>query len=180
MCAVDFLQLPGEELVKLPDEDLGQWLVTAWLAFQADKAGIDRSAIPREWATQLVEKSSKMDSDSVANSSLESMFRKACAGDVASAGRMLRTYLISRAEAVVRDKYAGIGIEHAKGRKRGGKKTANARQAASKAVHAKWVDAARSLLEQGKSSRDLAGILATRFNVTARAIRDALKKAEVK
>ena len=75
---------------------------------------------------------------------------------------------------------AGIGEAVKRARSKGGLKSAAARQVSASAKHAEWVTAAFQLLAQGKSRRDLAGIIATRFNVTAKPVRDALKKAGVK
>ena len=177
---MEFRQLPGVELVELPDEDLGQWLVTSWLYFQASKDGIAPNVTLGEWATQVLEKTGRMDSDSVANAALESMFRKAVKGDVASAGRMFRTYLHSLAQAKVRDKYAAVGIKQTVDRKKGGKKTAQAMRDAAAPWHAACVKKARTLLVQDRSSRELAGILARQFNVTPQTINAVLKKAKVK
>lgn len=84
-----WLPLP-DDWQSQPDEKLGWWLVAAWIGFQADKAGIPRGSIPHGWTEGLIRESANMDSDSVENASLESAFRKACNGDMATAGRMLR------------------------------------------------------------------------------------------
>lgn len=177
---MDSLQLSGTELVKLSDYDLGMWLVASWLAFQAEKAGIARNAISKEWALGIVEASAAMDSDSVENAALESMFRKACGGDPWAAGRMLRSYLWDGAETMVVEKYADAGIKQARGRMKGGKKSAEAKQSDVASWHAKCAEKARALLQQGKAPRELAGILAPIFNVTPTAIRTVLKEAKVK
>ncbi|MFA5901402.1 MAG: hypothetical protein WC829_20050 [Hyphomicrobium sp.] len=176
---MDFLQLPGDELVKLSDDDLGLWLVTSWLAFHADKAGIARSAISEEWATAIITASVDMDSDSVENASLESMFRKACAGDLPAAGRMLRAYLFAGARAMVGDKYADIGIKHTMGRKKSGDNSTAARRAIAADWQARCVPRALGLLAAGRSPCELAGILAPQFAKTPTSIRTALKKAGV-
>lgn len=64
--------------------------------------------------------------------------------------------------------------------RKGGDQTALMKKAEAATWHAECVAKARTLLARGKSSRELAGILAPQFNVSPRRIRDVLKKAEVK
>lgn len=174
------LQLSGTELVKLSDYDLGMWLVASWIGFQAAKAGMKPEAISEEWALGIVEASAAMDSESVENAALESMFRKACGGDPWAAGRMLRSYLWDGAETMVSEKYADAGIKLARGRMKAGKKTAKAKQSDAASWHAKCAEKARALLQQGRAPRELAGVLAPIFGVTPKAIRSVLKKANLR
>jgi hypothetical protein len=116
--AVDFLQLPVNEALELSDEDLGEWLLTAWLGLQAEKAGMARTEISHEWITQLLEETAKIDSESVAHAPLESAFRKACKGDMAAAGRMYRTHLFNRTDAAVNAKFAERDLKRQAGTKR--------------------------------------------------------------
>lgn len=67
-----------------------------------------------------------------------------------------------------------------KGPRAGGAATAKANKIEAANWHAECVTKAVALRAQGKSSRELAGILAPQFNVSPRRVRDVLKKAEVK
>jgi hypothetical protein len=67
-----------------------------------------------------------------------------------------------------------------KGPAAGGKATAEAKRVAANGWHAECVSKARALLTQGKSPRELAGILSEQFGRSARQVREVLKKAEVK
>ena len=67
-----------------------------------------------------------------------------------------------------------------KGPKAGGKATAEAKRASANEWHAECVTRARALLTQGKSPREIAGILSVQFRRSARQVREVLKKAEVK
>ncbi|MFC5583339.1 hypothetical protein [Rhodanobacter terrae] len=176
------MELPplSAEDLKQPDEKLGWWLVSTWIGHHAQRAGFALDAIPPEWATRLVEETAKMDSESVANAPLESAFRKACGGDMAAAGRMLRAYVHSGAVAMVNEKYAAVGIKQTVGRKKGGKKAAAVNKAVAAPWHASCAEKARALLEQGKSPRELTGMLATQFQRDVTTIRRVLKKAGVK
>jgi len=176
------MELPplSAEDLELPNEKLGWWLVSTWVGHHAQRAGFPLDAIPPEWATRLIEETAKMDSDSVANASLESIFRKACAGSMESAGRMLREYLHTGAVAIVTGKYADVGIKQTVGRKKGGQKAAASKKADAASWHKSCEQKALALLAQGKKRRDLAGILAPQFSVTARQVRAVLKKTEVK
>jgi len=168
------------EDLQRPDEELGIYLVNTWIGFQAERAGFSLDAIPDEWADALLAASVKMDSNLFENAASEAMFRKACAGDFAAAGSMLRGYQKYVARAMVNEKYAAVGIKQTVGRKKGGQKAAVVKKAAAASWHASCEQKARALLGQGKSSRELAGILAPQFHVTPQAIRTVLKKAKVK
>lgn len=123
---MDPLALTAEDLAK-PDEELGKWLVSRWLVHQARKRGIPIDNIPEDWAASIIEASAGMDSENVENAALESMFRKACSGDFAAAGRMLRVYVHKGAETVVKDKYAGKAIRQAVGSRKGGDRSKQTR-----------------------------------------------------
>ena len=176
---VELPPLSAEDLQQ-SDEELGWWLVSTWIGHHAQRAGFVLDSIPPEWAARLVEETAKMDSESVVNAPLESAFRKGCKGDMAAAGRMLRTYLHSRAAGLVNAKYAAVGIKQAVGRKKGGKKAAVKKKAKAATWHAPCVRKATALLQQGKAGHELAGILAPQFKVTPQTIRSVLKKAKVK
>ena len=62
------------------------------------------------------------------------------------------------------------------GRRQGGKNTGKHLAAEASEWHAECVAKARALLAQGKSQRELAAILAKQFSVSARRVRDILKK----
>ena len=162
------------------DEQLGWQLVATWVGHHAIKAGFNPHEIPPQWAEKLIAETAKMDSDSVSNAALESMFRKACAGDMTTAGKMLRDYLQRGAQEMVNQKYANIGISKAMGNKRGGKHTAKAKQEKAATWHTKVERKARELLAQSIPARDLAGKLSQTCDVSADRIRRHLKKVGVK
>lgn len=119
---MDFLQLPGDELVKLSDEDLGEWLITTWICDHAQQAGFAPGALlPEqairftELAKRLIEETAKVDSESVEHAPLESAFRKACNGDLAAAGRMYRTHLLNRTDAAVKAKFVARDLSRQNG-----------------------------------------------------------------
>lgn len=174
------LRILGPPNLSKSDVELGKWLVASWLGYQAEKAGISPSSIPDEWAASLIEASAEMDSDSVENAALESAFRKGCSGDFEAAGRMLRAYLWGGAESMANEQMAKVGRAHRVGNLKGGRKAGERRQAEAAAWHQECVEAARKLLEAGRSPRELAGILAPRFHVTSAQVRNVLKKAKLK
>lgn len=159
------------------DEALGRWLVAAWVGHQADKAGISRGALTPEWANRIIVATLADEVDSAEDAALDNAIRKACNGQYARAGAMLREIVEGGAKGLVVTKYARIGINVAVGRKRGGKKAANAAKADANAWQLQCVRRARALLHQGKSPRELAGILAPQFGHDVTTIRRVLKKA---
>ena len=72
------------------------------------------------------------------------------------------------------------GYARHKGNKKGGKKNADRSKEAAEEWHAPCAKKARELLAQGKTSRELAGILATQFERDRTTINRVLKKAGVK
>ncbi|MEW9570542.1 hypothetical protein ABQJ54_02120 [Rhodanobacter sp. Si-c] len=93
------------------DEELGWWLVATWVGHHALKAGYQLNEIPPAWAERLIEDTGKLDSDSVRNAALESMFRKACAGHMETAGKMLREHLRLCAVEIAKEKAARTGAK---------------------------------------------------------------------
>lgn len=174
------LRVLGPADLSKSDEELGKWLVAAWLGYQAEKAGIALESIPPDWATALIEASAKMDSDSVENAALESAFRKGCSGDYEAAGRMLRGYLWNGAKSMADEGMAQVARSLRVGNRTGGYKAGAKKKAEAAEWHKECVEAAKNLLGTGRSERELAGILAPRFHVTPTQIRTVLKKAKVK
>lgn len=172
-------ELSAEMLQQSTDEYLGTWLVATWTVFQAEKAGIPTDAIPRDWAEQCTETSAKMDSASIGNATLESMFRKAFSGNFTTAGRMLREYYAARAHAALLAKYAPAGIKQAAGRKKAGMKSGALKKETANAVHKKWVSDAQKLVASGKDPRNLTSIIAERTGATSSAIRPVLQAAGI-
>ena len=176
---MDLPSLSAEQLQQ-SDEDLGWWLLSTWIGYQAQKAGVPLDAIPSDWAAQLVEATGRMDSDSVTSAPLESMFRKACAGNFDVAGRMLRNYVRQGGETLVAQQYASIGIAHAVGRKRGGKNAGDRKKRDAAPWQAECIAKAKDMLAKGTASHELAGKLAARFGKHPTVIRKVLKNASVK
>jgi hypothetical protein len=172
------MELP--EFWRQPDEDIGWWLIATWMGHQAQKEGFALNAIPEEWAIRLIERTAVIDTDSISNAPLESAFRKACAGDMATAGRMLRDYCLQGAREIVNAKYAVIGIKGAIGRKTGNEKSVASKKKDADERHAPMVKQARDLLNQGKNRRDLPSILADKFGIDSTTVRRALKKAGIR
>lgn len=161
------------------DEEIGQWLVAAWVGYKAKKAGYALDSIPKEWATALIKKTAEMDSENVGKAALESAFRKACKGDYAAAGRMLRGLKTNEAEWVVARKFAD---ETLRGRVKL-KKMSPKGVAAKKEKAAQWqsdcIRDANRMLKSGRNSREIAGVLAERYEMSATRIRQVLKKAKI-
>lgn len=161
------------------DDEIGQWMVAAWVGMQAEKAGIPLSRIPEVWATSLVAETAKMDSDSVENAALESAFRKACSGDYEVAGRMLREYVMAGAEDLAKDRLVGESLPILRGRRKGSPKGG----ATNKAKAGKWqqecVEASRKMLADGRAQHELAGILSQQFGKTPTQVRNVLQEAGV-
>ena len=83
-------------------------------------------------------------------------------------------------EAALRSVVEEINNDRKRGPRAGGKANGASKSTAAAEWQHKCIERARELLEQGKSPRELAGILAPQFAVSTRQIRDVLKKAEVK
>lgn len=75
---------------------------------------------------------------------------------------------------------SNLGNAHQRGRSIGGKKAARSNQDKAKDWHSECVSKANTLLAQGKSTRELAGILSAQLGRSARQVHKVLKKAEVK
>jgi len=161
-----------------PDEEIGQWLVATWVGHKAEEAGIPLDDIPREWAIALIKKTAEVDSENVENAALESVFRKACKGDYASAGRMLRGLMIDGVVRISSENLADEALRYRAKKHQGSKRGAASNKAKAEPWHAECQKAAKDLLASGREKRELAGILSRRFGKTPTQIRTVLRKAK--
>lgn len=83
-------------------------------------------------------------------------------------------------EAAMRSVVDDLKQQSKKGPRAGGKSTGRAKKAAAEEWHIECIAKAHELLKQGKSPRELAGILSVKFKRSTRQVNQVLKKAEVK
>ena len=83
-------------------------------------------------------------------------------------------------EAAMRLVVDDLKQQSKKGPKAGGKSTGRAKRAAAELWHTECVSKALELLKQGKSPRELAGILSVKFKRSTRQVNEVIKKAEGK
>lgn len=164
----------------LSDEELGRWLFDTWCAHQAEKYGVPLEEVTDEDIEFIRSRTMEVDSNTVENAALESIFRKAARGRFADAGKMLRAYMIDSALAQLAEKYAPIGVQQTALRMRGGQASAAKRGKKASDWQAKCIEHARALLATGTAPHELAGKCAQRFKRSPDTIRRILKKADVK
>ena len=88
------------EWLELPDDELGIRLLAWWIGAEAERKGIDPSAIPDAIAKQIIEATKGMDTDKAQYAALEKALIKAAAGDLAKAGALFRGYMHIGADAM--------------------------------------------------------------------------------
>lgn len=162
------------------DEELGASLIAYWLSINAVRAGINGPEVPKEFAVTLIDETAKRDGGSVEFAALQSIYRKACRGHLAAAGRMFREWVEHNERQFDLQKHAEASLRLAEGRKKGGKKGGETRRSeAASGWQRVCVAHARRLLAQGTDERDLVGRLSKTINRSGRRIRDVLKEAGV-
>lgn len=159
------------------DEELGVSLIAYWLNINATRAGIEGPEAPRDFATWLIDETARRDGESVEFAALQSIYRKACSGEFAAAGRMFREWVEHNEHQFDLAEHAEAGIRLVEGRKKGGKKSGETRRAEAKPWHAECVAEARRMLRGGTGEHTLASTLARRFRVTPRRVRTVLQEA---
>ncbi|GAB2493185.1 hypothetical protein GCM10027084_02370 [Pseudoxanthomonas sangjuensis] len=161
------------------DDEIGQWMVAAWVGMQAERAGIPLNRIPEEWATSLIAETAKIDSDSVEHAALESAFRKACAGDYETAGKMLRDYVEAGATDLAKDRLVGEALPILRGKRKGSPKGGATNKAKAEGWQKTCIEAAKKMLAEGRAQHELAGVLSTQYKRTATQVRNVLQDAGV-
>lgn len=153
-------------------------MLMAGLLQHAEKAGIPLVAIPDDWAQRVIEATASLDTERVELAALESAFRKACRGDFEAAGRMLRTYVMAEAHRRAASNLAVEAAVTRAGKRVGARRAAKTNQEKAARWQAACLQAAAEMRRSGRAERDLAGILAVRFQKTPTTIRNLLKKAK--
>jgi hypothetical protein len=161
------------------DEELGQWLFESWCAYQAEKRGMPLEEVNEDWIAFIQSKTIEMDSDNADNAPLESAFRKAAKGNFAAAGKVLRSYMLNSAHAMVADKYASIGIKQTHLKMQGGRASGKARADKANNWQTNCIEHAKALLATGTARHELAGKCSLKYKRSTDTIRRVLKKAGV-
>lgn len=173
------LDIVGPLDLNMTDQEIGEWLVATWLGIQAEKRGIPLQKIPPEFARELVASTAKIDTDSVNDAALQSIFRKAHSGEYETAGRMLRKYILSRADSAVKAKYAPIGLARVRDRRNAGKATAAKKKKEAAEWHPKAIKHARSLVNTGRKPSETTAIVARQLGMSPRSVRPILQAAGI-
>jgi hypothetical protein len=164
------------DVLEQTDEELGKTLVAYWLSILAHRAGIEDQAALKDFAVNVVKRTADMDGDSVEFAALESIYRKACWGEYAVAGRMFRDFVVSDENLFDLRELAKIGAPVREGRKIGARKGAATNKAKAAPEHKSWVNEARRCLNQGASKRHVASDVAGKFGVSSHRVRTVLQQ----
>lgn len=79
------------------DEELGQWLIGAWLTYHATRCGVPTDPLPPGWIARLIEAGQRGGFAMIKDARLESALRAAARGDVAAAGKRVREHFTQQA-----------------------------------------------------------------------------------
>lgn len=169
----------ARNVLEQTDEELGKILVAYWLNINAQRAGVEDHGALKDFAVMLVKRTADMDGDSVELAALESIYRKACRGEYAVAGRMFREFVTRNDNQFDRDELAKIGIPVKEGRKIGGRKGAATNKEQAVPNHDEWVDFARKLIGQGNPEHNVASKVAKKFLKSSRQVRTVLQERGV-
>ncbi|BAN35023.1 hypothetical protein SCD_n01194 [Sulfuricella denitrificans skB26] len=109
-----------DNVLDMPDYELGGLLLGWFIAVQADDLGIpfeQINQIPEHFAEQVRKRVLTIETDTVENFAVEKALHKAASGDFETAGRFIREHMISGGVSIVSMKFAPIGIKFTRGRK---------------------------------------------------------------
>ena len=81
---------PTEEHFKQTDDELGRDLLAWWIAYNAERKGLDPYNLPLNIQERIVLNSMPMDGDSVVSAGVEKAIKRAAKGEYAKAGAMIR------------------------------------------------------------------------------------------
>lgn len=81
---------PTEEHFKQTDDELGRDLLAWWIAYNAERKGLDPYNVPIEIQERIVFNSRPMDGDSIHCAGLEKAIKRAAQAEYAKAGAMIR------------------------------------------------------------------------------------------
>jgi len=94
----------------LPDDKLGEELLTLWTHYQVSKISICPEDDSTDIAEELLNSTLLMDADVATDIPLEKALQKAASGDFAKAGVLLRDLLEDKAIVMVLEKWAQTGL----------------------------------------------------------------------
>lgn len=160
------------EDLKLPDEELGALLLAIFMVGEAEIRGIPPYEVDFEFASWVIERLADIETDRADLAALEKALHKAAAGETALAGRLLRSFVTSKALNVAKTNLLVKEIQNRLKRPRaGGQATAQLIRQRNAQRNQDILDTAAKLLAEGKDPRSINGILAKLFPLSNRQIR---------
>ena len=167
------------EDLKLPDHRLGGLVLGLCVMAEAESRGLNIYHIPEEIAVQIVEKYKHADAIDSQYLRVEKALREAANGNFATAGRLIKDYVRNiEADLAIFNRLIQELRAKQKGRKAGGKKTAELRKANLLERNQRIIKAAAELEAANYDPRSIVAKLERRFPVSAGQIRRIIKNSK--
>ena len=171
------------EMLAWPAEDLGKFLLGLYFVAEAQARGIevsDVSAIPEEFTESVRQALLRAETDRVDVVPLEKALHLAASEDFARAGNLFRQYMQDGALRLKLQELAAAGLPVVKGRREGGRVTAEIKRqkglATTNRVRAEY----DRLKKAGRSDPDLTSAIARVTGVTPQQVNRIRKKLNLR
>lgn len=156
------------------DEALGQRLLAARLAAEAERHGIFPGAIPAQLAEAWMRQLQTQEADSVTNIPLEKAINLAAKGEFEKAGRTLRAWTLDMGQRLAdTPRAAADRAREAKAKAAGAKGGSKSKPGKLQNIKEEFA----ALVAGGRSERDARSVLVQRHGVTPQGLGKALRKA---
>lgn len=164
------------DLGTINDVDLGQRLLAARLAAEAERQGIAPASIPAELAEAWVRQLQTQEADAVVNIPLEKALNLAAKGEFEKAGRIFRAHMLDGAVRLKEQEIVATSRQRASQLKTNAGKGAAARQKFSQQDRAQWVQLAADPEWEKHSNRRRAELIAQKLGLDTASI-ETIRKA---
>lgn len=161
------------EFLSLPDEEMGRLLLSTYIESWATKRDLSSAdSIAVEVLTEI----KKGTISNIQYLPLSEALKTAATGDFSFAGNLAKQhFLLQRVSSLTLQLLAYAERQRLKGPKKAGQVSASKRQAENAERNKRICETAEEMKKAGKSSRNIPGILAERYDLSARQIRNILK-----
>jgi hypothetical protein len=169
------LDFNPSEILKLPDSELGFWLLATFAKEQAKDLGMSLANIDEQFIESVRQYVLTLEADSAENAPLQVALHKVASGHPHAAGKIIREHLCGGARNMrLADEFLKKRQSQLKGAKKGAQTRAENSKKEEILRHAKRLKAL------GTDERDIAGVTARHCEVSASYVRRVLSPTRKK
>jgi len=163
--------------LKLPDDELGRLFLDICVAAEAENQGLCTDPVPKGFSRRVTALYREIKAEHARNSTVADVLRMTANGDFCTAGRFLKEHMDTGAKIMAKENLLTKQIQtRLMGQKAGGAKTRDVTKTENADRNRRICSANEQLLKANKSPRSIPGILATRFDLSARQIKRIIRQ----